>query len=275
MKIALVAGSGDLPKYVIHGAQAAGHELYVAALDGFERPSELDIDCDDFGIAEFGKMTKSFKAKNCSHVCFAGNVNRPDFKTIRPDWKAIKHVPGALKAARKGDDALLSYILKTFEEDGFEIVPPQDIASELLLPEGHLGSIRMTSEHRDDVEKACKIAQNIGSLDIGQGTVVCRGLVLAVEAQEGTDAMLSRVAELPENIRGSVNARMGVLSKMVKPGQESRVDLPTIGPKTIELASEAGLAGIAAEAGRCFVIDRDSVIEAANEAGIFVIGIPT
>jgi len=275
VKIALVAGSGALPRHVERGARAAGHEIYIAALKGFGNPADFDADGDTFGLAEFGGMTRAFRKNDCTHVCFAGNVSRPDFKTLKPDWKTMKYLPKALAAAREGDDALLSLILESFEHDGFEIVSPQDIVSELLLPEGHLGSVGLTLTHRDDVKKACKMAQTIGALDIGQGAVVCRGLVLAVEAQEGTDAMLSRISALPPDIRGSRSERAGVLAKMIKPGQEIRVDLPTMGVETVRLAAEGGLAGIVAEAGRCFVIDRDAVIAAADAAGLFIVGIPT
>ena len=123
-------------------------------------------------------------------------------------------------------------------------------------------------------KKACKVARAIGELDIGQGAIVCRGLVLAVEAQEGTDEMLRRVGRLPQEIRGNPSEREGVLAKMVKPGQETRVDLPTIGPETIRLAAAAGLAGIAAEGGQAFVMDKEKVIKMANEAGLFVLGLP-
>ena len=128
--------------------------------------------------------------------------------------------------------------------------------------------------HKEDAKTACEIASKIGALDIGQCAVVCQGVVLAVEAQEGTDAMLKRVADLPSDIRGSASERKGVLAKMVKPTQETRVDLPTIGPATIENAAAAGLAGIVAEGGRAFIIDKDEVITLADAAGLFIAGLP-
>ena len=273
-KIGLIAGGGKLPLAVVQAAQAQGIEVFTAIIQGAANAADFPADSAEFHIGEFGKMTKAFKRAKCTQVCFAGKVERPDFRELKPDFKGMRHLPGALRAAKKGDDALLKYVVQTFEKDGFEIAAPQDICRSLLMPEGPLGNVNITAEYRDDTEKACKTAQAIGGLDIGQGAVVCRGLVLAVEAQEGTDAMLDRVAQLPENIRGSAEIRAGVFAKMVKPGQEVRVDLPTIGLSTIRRAEKAGLSGIAVEAGKCFVMDRDDLIDAADKAGMFVIGIP-
>jgi DUF1009 family protein len=179
-----------------------------------------------------------------------------------------------VKAAKQGDDALMRYLLELFEKEGFDVIAPQEVCQSLLLPEGILGAVKLATSHKDDAKIACEIASKIGALDIGQGAVVCGGVVLAVEAQEGTDAMLNRVADLPIEIRGSASLRKGVLAKMVKPTQETRVDLPTIGPATIENASAAGLAGIVAEGGRAFIIDREQVIALADAAGLFIAGLP-
>lgn len=274
MKVGLIAGSGDLPHSVVEGALQEGHEVFVAALEGFSTPNSFSASSMAFGLAEFGHITKAFKKEKCTHVCLAGNVERPDFKNLKPDFKGLKHLPGAIMAAKDGDDGLMRYILEMFEKDGFEIISPQDLCKFLLLPSGNLGAHSLSKAHLNDAEKACKVASTIGGLDIGQGAVVCRGLVLAVEAQEGTDAMLIRVASLPDNLRGNSGDREGILAKMVKPGQETRVDLPTIGPRTVELAAEAGLAGIVAEGGQAFVMQRDKVIELANEKGLFIAGLP-
>ena len=271
MKVGLLAGSGNLPHAVIQALKESGHEVFIASLDS---NNALGAEASSYSLGEFGKITKAFKTNNVTHVCFAGNVARPDFKKLRPDFKTLTKLPGAIKAAKNGDDALLTYVVKTFESDGFEIIAPQELCKGLLMPVGNLGALSLTKAHRDDAQKAMEIALEIGKLDIGQGAVVCRGLVLAVEAQEGTDAMLTRVAGLPIDIRGSVKSRAGILAKMVKPGQEKRVDLPTIGPRTIELAADAGLAGILVEAESAFVIDREAVIAAADALGLFVVGLP-
>jgi len=273
MHIGLIAGGGNLPKHVVLGAKQDGHDVSVIALKGFAETSDFET-AKAFGIAEFGKMTKALKKAKATHVCFAGIVKRPDFKGLKPDLKAMFHMGGAVKAAKQGDDALMRYLLDLFEREGFNVIAPQDVCKSLLLPEGILGSVHLAEIYKDDAQKACETASKIGALDIGQGAVVCQGVVLAVEAQEGTDAMLNRVAKLPAEIRGSALDRKGVLAKMVKPTQETRIDLPTIGPATIENAAEAGLAGIVAEGGRAFIIDRAQVIQLADAAGIFIAGLP-
>lgn len=274
MKIGLIAGGGALPLSVEHGAREDDHDLFVCALSGFADAGDFSAKTATFGLAEFGKITAAFKDYGCTHVCFTGTVSRPDFKALRPDMKALRHLPGAIVAAKSGDDALLSYILSVFEQEGFTIIAPQDLCKSLLIPCGVFGAASKAELHRSDIEKACETALAIGALDIGQGAVVCRGLVLAVEAQEGTDAMLRRVAALPDDLRGRAEKREGVLAKMVKPGQEVRVDLPTIGLETVRLAAAAGLAGIVAEEGQAFIIDKAAVIDAATEAGLFIAGLP-
>jgi len=273
MHIGLIAGGGGLPKHVVQAAQQDGHKVTVIALKGFAETSDF-ADANALGIAEFGRMTKALKKAKATHVCFAGIVKRPDFKKLKPDMKAMFHMGGAIKAAKQGDDALMRYLLELFEKQGFEVIAPQDVCKSLLLPQGIIGAVPMTEVHIEDAKTACEIASKIGALDIGQGAVVCQGVVLAVEAQEGTDAMLKRVADLPVEIRGSAAERKGVLAKMVKPTQETRVDLPTIGPATIENAAAAGLAGIVAEGGRAFIIDRDKVIALADSVGLFIAGLP-
>jgi DUF1009 family protein len=145
--------------------------------------------------------------------------------------------------------------------------------ADLLLAAGVAGAVAPTDGQVVDAAKAFQIARAIGALDIGQGAVVCDGLVLAVEAQEGTDAMLRRVAELPAALRGTRERPRGVLAKRAKPIQERRTDLPTIGVATLEGAAAAGLAGVAAEAGATLVVDKPRVIAAADRLGLFLIGL--
>ena len=270
MKIGLIAGAGSLPQNVVK----ASEQIFVAAITGFSAASDFDVESDEFGLAEFGKISRAFKNADCTHICFAGNVSRPDFKTLRPDLKGLTYLPGAIKAAKEGDDSLLRYVLERFEKEGFEIISPQELCKDLLMPKGHLGQHRLNIEHRDDAEKACKIAAQIGALDIGQAAVVCRGVVLAVEAQEGTDEMLKRVSKLPEALKGNANKREGVLAKIIKSNQDVRVDLPTFGLKTVQLAADAGLAGIVGESGRAFLLDRETAIAEADRRGLFIAGLP-
>jgi DUF1009 family protein len=176
-------------------------------------------------------------------------------------------------AARKGDDALLRFLTAGFEKEGFAIEGAHEVMGELALAAGPLGRCAPAEAHGADIAKAMAVARAIGALDIGQGAVVCDGLVLAVEAQEGTDAMLRRVAELPADLRGTAERRRGVLAKVAKPIQEERIDLPTIGPATVEGAARAGLAGIVGVAGKMLVLDREALVSAADAAGLFVAGV--
>ncbi|PHR61412.1 MAG: UDP-2,3-diacylglucosamine pyrophosphatase [Robiginitomaculum sp.] len=271
-KIALIAGGGTLPHEVISGALQRNLSVYVAAMTGFAKMSDFDSPGGEFGLGEFKRMLKVFKAEKCTHIVMAGIIERPDFKSLKLDLRSLSLLPKVLKAAAKGDDALLSMIVSEFEKEGFYILAPQDICQTPLIQAGVLGAYSPTKKHQADIIKARETALLMGAHDIGQGCVVCNGLVLAVEAQEGTDKMLERVACLPENIRGNAETRLGVLSKRLKPEQEDRVDLPTIGPRTIELAAKAGLAGIVVEAGKAFVLDKEHVRTLADKHKIFVLG---
>jgi len=273
LTIGLIAGGGSLPDYVYQSAQENGSLGTVIALDPFASEAKFP-DADRLGLGQFGKMLKQLKKANCTHVCFAGIVKRPDFKKLKPDLKAMRHLAGTIRAAGQGDDALMRHVLGLFEQEGFKIISPQEVCADLILTEGLLGAVPMTKTHRDDALQACKIAAAVGALDIGQAAVVARGVALAVEAQEGTDAMLLRLLELPSELRGSADTRVGVLAKLIKPKQDIRVDLPTIGPDTVRHAAKAGLAGIVAQAGGAFILERENTIRLADEEGLFIAGLP-
>lgn len=272
-KLGLIAGGGALPVELAAHCEAAGRAFAVMRLKSFADPILARYPGADVGLGEFGKVFKALKAEGCEVVCFAGDVKRPDFAALMPDARGLKVVPGLIMAARQGDDALLRRVLDEFEKEGFEIEGAHEVVGEMTLPLGRLGRRSPAAEHMADIDKALIVAREIGRLDVGQGAVVCDGLVLAVEAQEGTDAMLRRVADLPQAIRGTIERPRGVLAKAPKPIQETKVDLPTIGVATIQRAARAGLAGVVGEAGRLLVVDREAVIAAADELGLFVLGV--
>jgi DUF1009 family protein len=252
----------------------SGIEVFVATLEGFSRPEDFaNAPSQSFRLGDIGRLVKKLKSEKVDAVCFAGIVKRPDFSQLKPDLGGMKYLPGAIKAATKGDDGLLHYVTSIFDKEGIKVIGPQVLCKSLLAPLGPLGKFDIPDDMMADALKAREIAKAIGALDIGQGAIVNRGLVLAVEAQEGTDAMLSRVAGLPSALIGDSEARCGVLAKMVKPGQEDRLDLPTIGLDTIIGAAYCGLAGIALEQGRAFIIDKERVIAAADAQGLFVVGL--
>ncbi|WP_292064545.1 UDP-2,3-diacylglucosamine diphosphatase [Brevundimonas sp. UBA7664] len=271
-KLGLIAGGGALPVSVAARCEAEGRPVFVVRLAGFADLHLARYPGIEAGMAEFGKILSALKKAGCTGVCFAGMVSRPDFKTLKPDLKGATLLPGIIKAATQGDDALLRKILSVFEGEGFGIEGADDILGGETLPGGALGAVQPTQEQLSDLRKALHVAEKAGELDIGQGAVVCDGLVLAVEAQEGTDAMLARVAGLPADLRGSAEDRKGVLGKAPKPIQDLRVDMPVIGVRTIEMAAAAGLAGIGGVAGKLILIDRAGLIEAADRLGLFVWG---
>jgi DUF1009 family protein len=272
-KLGLVAGGGPLPNALAQRCRAAGRPLFVLRLKGFAGPGLEDFDGAEAGAAELGKVFDLLRKAGCEAVCFAGVVARPDFSTLKPDLRGLKSLPGAIAAARRGDDALMRYLLGEFEKEGFTVEGAQAVDIGLSLDEGVLGMVAPGLEHAADIEAALRTARAIGALDIGQAAVVADGLVLAVEAQEGTEAMLRRCAELPAALRGSPGQRKGVVAKAPKPIQERRIDLPVIGPDTVERAAAAGLAGIAGEARGVLVVERDKLIAAADRLGLFVVGV--
>lgn len=272
-KLGLIAGGGALPVELAARCEAASRPFTVVRLKGFADPALDRYPGVDAGLGEFGKVFKALKAQGCEVVCFAGTVSRPDFSAIIPDLRGVTVIPALIKAARQGDDALLRRLLAEFEKEGFAIEGAHEAVGEITLPPGLLGAYSPRPEDTADIERALLVAREIGKLDIGQGAVVCDGLVLAVEAQEGTDAMLRRVAELPQAIRGGAERRRGVLAKAPKPIQETRIDLPTIGVATLQRAARAGLAGVVGEAGRLLVVDREAVIACADDLGLFVLGV--
>jgi hypothetical protein len=272
-KLGLIAGGGSLPVEIAEHCERSGRPLFVIRLKGFAGSELAPFAGAEVGIAELGKCIKALKRAGCHAVCLAGNVARPDFGALIPDLRGLAVLPAAIAAARKGDDALLRMLVGEFEKEGFIVEGAHEVMDDLGLAAGPLGRVTPSADCQADIAQALEVARAIGRLDAGQAAVVCRGLVLALEAAEGTDAMLARVAELPDALRGRLGAPVGVLAKAPKPTQETRVDLPTIGPATVQATARAGLAGIVGEAGRLLVLDREAVIALADDLGIFILGV--
>ena len=262
-----------LPVLLAKDCRTAGRPLFVVRLKAMADPALAAFEGAEAGLAELGRIIGLLRTAGCEAVCFAGNVSRPDFRALKPDLRGLKALPAAVAAAGQGDDALLRFIVGEFESEGFRIEGAEEVSAALSLTDGPLGRVAPGPEHHADMAQALRTARRIGALDIGQGAVAAAGVVLAVEAQEGTDAMLRRCAGLPAALKGSADSRLGVLAKAPKPIQERRIDLPVIGPSTVELAAAAGLAGIVGEAGGVLVVERAAVIEAADRLGLFVFGL--
>jgi DUF1009 family protein len=206
------------------------------------------------------------RENNVSELVLAGGIRRPSLAALRPDWRAAK-LFARIGYRALGDDGLLSAVVGELEREGFRVIGPDQLLTSALVPEGPLGSIRPDVQSSADIEHGLRIARALGALDVGQAVIVQQGLVLGVEAIEGTDDLIRRCAQLRREGPG------GVLVKVEKPGQERRADRPTIGPRTVLLAAETGLRGIAIEASATIVLDRDDVIRAADGAGLFVVGV--
>ena len=270
-KLGLIAGGGDLPLIIASGAEAAGQEVFVLGVKGFVEEQVLEgREHLVMSIGETGGQIKALKRANVDQICFAGIVKRPDFKSLKLDAKGLSILPKVIAAAAKGDDSLLRCILSVFEKEGFTVVGAEGVLESLVANEGPLTDAMPTDEEYSDLQKAAYIASEVGRLDIGQGAICCRGLILAVEAQEGTDEMLKRCAALPEQLRGTSKKRSGVLVKRPKPQQERRIDLPTIGVATVKQAASAGLAGIGVEAGAALILNQDEVKAEAARAGLWI-----
>jgi DUF1009 family protein len=273
-RLGVIAGAGALPIAIAKTASAKGRDVFVLGIEGV---------ADSAAVAEFphtfvpmgqlGLAIRRLKEAGCGVVTIAGRVAHPDFSKMKLDAKAMLALPRLTAAALKGDDALLRATLSLFENEGFAVIGSDEAAHELVAPAGNLGRFAPDVENEAEIAHGMSVVEALGALDIGQAAVICGGLVLAVEALEGTDAMLMRVASLPEYLRGTIERRRGVLVKAAKPRQERRVDLPVIGVRTIELASAAGLRGIAVEAGAALIVAKKEVIAAADEEGLFLCGV--
>ena len=271
-KLGIIAGGGELPVVLAEHMAATQRPYFVARVAQMADPALEKHPGATHGLGGMGARMDAMREAGCDAVVLLGQVARPDLKTLQLDDVAMGMLPAILAAMPHGDDALLRAVLAEHEKAGFRVIGAEQAMSDLLAQPGAWGAVAPNESQLSDITKAAKVASASGAFDIGQGVVVCEGLVLAVEAQEGTDAMLRRVAELPTTIRGTPQARRGVLLKRPKPIQERRIDLPTIGVRTIEGAANAGLAGVAVEAQGALAVRRADIIAAANRAGIFVYG---
>lgn len=270
--LGLIAGLGDLPVAIAENAVATGQGVHVLRLKGFEEPRLANYPGSVVGLGEIGAVISRLRDAGCKDLVFAGIVRRPNFSDLKLDLKGAALLPKVLSEARKGDDALLRVLVGEFEKNGFNVIGSEQAHASLLAPAGLIAGRTPSEASFADMEIAARVASASGALDIGQSCVVCDGLVLAVEAQEGTDEMLRRCAALPEEIRGRKDARRGVLVKRPKPVQERRIDLPTTGVSTVELAAAAGLAGIGIEAGGALMLNRPAMAAKADALGLFLYG---
>jgi len=269
-KLGIVAGGGLLPARIAASCRERREPFHLIRITGYADEAVATLPGDDCAIGELGKSLRIFKEHGCDAIVFAGVVRRPNFSSVKVDWRGAALLPKLIAAAARGDGAILQTMVDAFEAEGFLVVGADEAVQGLAASEGAIGAHRPDAEDFTDIRKAAEVIKALGPFDIGQAAVVAKGLVLAVEAAEGTDEMLARCTRMPEGVRGGGKA--GVLVKRPKPGQELRVDLPVIGVETVRQAKAAGLKGVAVEAEVALIIDRDEVIRAADDAGLFIYG---
>ena len=266
-KLGIIAGGGSLPARLAAAAKAAGRAVFVVMLDGHANDPTLEsYPQTTLRLGAAAKILDAMRAEDCEDIVLAGKVARPSFSAMRPDWRATKLL---MKVGMKalGDDGLLRLVGQELEREGFRLIGAHEILTDLAVEEGVLGTVQPDEQAMSDAKHGLSVARILGQADVGQGCVVQQGLVLALEAIEGTDEMLRRSALYKREGVG------GVLVKSAKPQQDKRLDLPTIGLKTIEESHKAGLRGIALLAGGTMIIDREAVLARADALGMFIVGL--
>jgi hypothetical protein len=272
--VGLIAAGGVMPFAVADSLIARGINPVFFALRGACDPVRVERFRHHWiSVGQIGKAVKLFRAENCRDLVFIGTLVRPALSEIRLDWGTLRVLGRLWAAFRGGDDHLLSGIGRILEQDGFRMVGIKDVAPDLLMPEGCLTRAAPDEGAAADIAKGRDVLRALSPFDIGQATVVIDGHVVGVEDIEGTDGLLARVARLRAEGRIRASAARGVLVKAPKSGQDLRFDLPTLGPRTIEGAAAAKLAGIAIVAGNTMVVEPQIMIEAADAAGLFVTGL--
>ena len=271
--LGIIAGRGSLPAFIADAATADNVPVHIVAIQG-----EADPDIERFPHTwikwgEVGKVFSALDKSGCKDLVIIGGVTRPHIKNVRIDFGAVRALPFLLSLRKGGDDRILSRIVRFFEQNGYRVHGAGDVLPELLVPEGTLTQRAPSAEDKADMVLAFEVVRALGRFDIGQGAVIASGYVLAVEAAEGTDAMLERCADIKRRGR-SHGTGPGVLVKAPKPGQEERVDMPTIGPETMLNAAAAGLSGVAVAARRVLIADYNRTLEIANDRKLFIYGAP-
>jgi len=271
--LVIVAAGGTVPFEVATAAQAAGRNVLVIALEGVADHRLAEFRNETVKWGQVGRVERLIVGHGAREVVFIGSVDkRPDFSSIGVDLGTLKLMPLLLRTMVGGDDSVLGNIVGFFEERGIRVVGAHEVAPGIVAVPGHVAGPRVAAAALNDVRLAFQAARAIGELDAGQASVAVNGRVIALEAAEGTDAMLERVAALHANGRARWSGRAGVLVKRSKPQQDLRVDMPAIGPRTVEGVVRANLAGIAVEAGKVMIADRAATIAEAERTRTFIIG---
>ena len=262
----MIAGGGMMPVEIIKHCNGSGKEIFVVGIEPYAKEEELkDAPHILAKIAEIGKILKAMTKNSVHDIVLAGGIKRPSFKELIPDWEGAKFM-ARLAIKKMSDDDMLRAVIGEIEQYGFKVIGIEEVVPEMMFSEGIYGKVKPSADDMDDIQRGITVAKALGAVDVGQSAVVQEGMVLAVEAIEGTDMMLSRAAAVKKT------GKAPVIVKVLKPGQDTRVDIPTIGLQTIEQLKKYGIKGIAVEAGGILLIEREAVVKMADEAGIFIIG---
>ncbi len=270
--IAIVAGSGILPRMIAEDCALRGQPYRVVLFEGVTLDWVHKHPVINAIFEKPGRLFSDMRKANCKTVSFAGGMTRPKLSPLRFDLKGLRLAPSLFSALKSGDDAALSIVSNIFEAEGFAIKAPHELLESLLMKPGVLTKAQPSDDDKSDASRASEIVRAIGSVDVGQGAVVAQGICLATESIQGTDQMLEFVAKTGEMYRPDPDGSKGVLLKAPKPGQDWRVDLPAIGPGTMDRAAKAGLAGVVVQAGGVLVLGLDETIAKADELGLFLWG---
>ena len=259
--LAVIAGSGLLPGEIV----SQNHSALFVRMEGVDadNPGATEISA---SFERLGQLFDGLRAHGVTEVCLAGAMARPALNPVAFDSKMQALAPRLLAAMQGGDDALLRLVISVFEEEGFHVRGAHSLVPHLTAQTGHLAGPEPSQAALADARRATAILTALGPLDVGQGAVVAAGLCLGIETIQGTDFLLRTVRETPERLRRG----KGVLVKRPKAGQDLRVDMPAIGPGTVEAAAAAGLEGIVIAHGAVVLLDRDELIRKAEEAGLFL-----
>lgn len=271
--LAIICGGGSLPFAVADAAIKRGRRAILFALKGWAEPVAVArYEHHWMALGQLGRLFRLMNEAGCRDVVFIGTLVRPAIREIRLDWQTLRLLPRALARFRGGDDGLISGMADIFEDHGFRIVGPQEIAPDILMPAGPLGRLRPSPRDVSDIARGLDLLKAMGPFDVGQAVVVADNHVLAVEAADGTDEMLAHVAQMRLRRRIRSPQGVGVLVKAPKPQQDHRFDLPSTGPETVEAAARAGLAGVALVAGGTVIAEPQRVAELADASGLFIVG---
>lgn len=263
-KIGIIAGSGQFPTLVAQGARAFGHDVFICGFHGHTDPALAPV-ANAFQLVhlgQFNKIIEFFRSHGVRRLCMAGAISKPRALDLRPDFRAVRLL---FSLRSKGDDVLLRAVLADLENEGFQVCNPAELAPGLYCPEGVLGRLQPSEAVREAITYGWPIAAAMGRFDIGQCLVVREGMVMAVECLEGTDATLER--------GGTLGGTGCVALKMAKPGQEKRVDLPSVGFETIRLLTRLHFAALVIEAGSTLFFDREKAVELADAEGLCVLAL--